>query len=238
MSLLQELADAKARIAMLEEVVEDLLGPDPDVPDWADRRSLDVARPPLTAAFWKKGPWSCLRIEERTVGYDRPSVFLLNGKVRVRQANVVERWMRWINGLMDAFEVEPIPEGHKVRVIFVPGQVWTFMAWREVERSGNLHPQDPDNLVKPILDGCQTRPYSAKDPRRYGAFLNDTQIVDLMIYRIPQAGAAAVNRQAITRARSAEKKRSHKKRLDVAEQEAAAAGTGTDPAAGAPGAGM
>lgn len=206
MSLQDELAEAKARIQALEGIVGDLLGPDPDIPEGADVRRLDVARPPLVAAYWQQGPWRCLRVEEPTVGYDRPSIFLIEGKVRVRQVNAVERWMRWGAKILEAFEVEPVPADRQVRVVFLPGLVWTFLAWREVERIGVLHHQDPDNAVKPTLDFAQTA-QAGKSPRPFGAFVNDTQVVDLMVYRIPQAGAAAVDRQAITRARSRDKKK-------------------------------
>lgn len=203
------LAEAQARVRFLEGLVEDLLGPLPDVPAEARELMLDVARPPLRAAYWQSGPWQCLRIEERTQGYERPGVFKdQGGRPRLRQSNAVERWMRWGEGIMEAFQVEPIPRDRPVRVVFLPGAVWTFMAWREVDRHGQLHPQDPDNAVKPSLDFAQTEPFDRKsDPRSFGAFVNDTQVVDLLVYRISQAGAPLVDRQAITRARSLERRR-------------------------------
>jgi hypothetical protein len=109
------------------------------------------------------------------------------------------------------------------------------MAWCPVpHRAENkLHPMDADNAAKPTLDSAQVpKPPKGdgeqvskprKDLPQTGAYFNDTQVVDLLVYRLPQQGAPPVDRIALHRKRSATRKTVVAKKRAKAEAMAKAA---------------
>ncbi len=198
-----------------------LTGPGHTPPDHAISGTYNVAKPALRASYWQDGPWHCLRVEERTVGYYRPTAFYNKtiGRAALRQNPVTEQWMLWIHKIAVEIGIKPL-EG-SVRMLVFPGLRYTLLAWREVDErpAALLHPMDCDNACKPSLDSLQAgkppkvpKPKkSAKstapivtpdDPPRAGAFVNDTQVVDLLVYRLMQNGLPAVDRLELHRTRS------------------------------------
>jgi len=200
-----------------------LVGPGHTPPPGAINGKFNVAKPAIQAAYWLDGDWQCLRIEERTVGYIRPKAYFNTSinQPALRQDPITEGWMQWIHKLAVAMGIKPL-EG-SVRMIVFPGLRYTFLAWCPVPpRPTNLlHPMDCDNAAKPSLDSLQAgnppkppkkKPSKAKAPvpeppahtmePLAGAFFNDTQVVDLCVYRLPQEGKPAVNRMELHRERS------------------------------------
>lgn len=201
-----ELEEARAALARANGDLEFFVGPGHTPPVGVEEQTWTVARPPIKGFFWEVGPWKCLRLAERTVGHHRESAYLRQdtGRPALRFHPETEKWMKWITGIFA--ELRLVPTTNQVRVIFFPGLSYTFMAWREVEERlvVDLHPMDPDNAFKPIADAAQS--ISLGKDREFGAWRNDTQIVDLLVYRLPQDDRAPVDRLALSRELRAKRK--------------------------------
>jgi len=207
----QELEATKGALAKAQEDLQFFVGPGHVPPAGVPEQTWNVARPPIRGFFWESGPWKCLRLEERTVGHHRESAYIRadTGKAAVRFHPETEKWMKWVTGIFA--ELKMTPTTNQVRVIFFPGLSYTFMAWREVGNRfmEDLHPQDPDNAFKPIADAAQS--ISLGKDREFGAWRNDTQIVDLLVYRLPHDERAPIDRLALSRERKATRKRPERK---------------------------
>jgi len=185
------------KIGCLEGRIRDVEGPDPTPPPDAPLRVFNVAHPPILGFYWEDGPWRCLRVEERTRGFMRPIPYIsASGRPLLRQNRDTDAWMTWMAKIANRIGIEPI--NGSIRLVFRPGVSWTFTAWREVDLRDHalLHPQDPDNAVKPTIDALQYN--YLRDNEGTGAFFNDTQIVDLLIFRQEQDTKPLVDRIAVT----------------------------------------
>jgi len=116
--------------------------------------------------------------------------------------------MTWLGGLCAEFKIAPI-QG-QIRLAVFPGLAYTFVAWREVQARDTalIHPMDADNVQKPTTDALQThrggrttKESRDLEPEPYGAYINDTQVVDLLVFRLPQEGKAAHDRAEIRKVR-------------------------------------
>lgn len=195
----EDLAAAQAELTMF-------IGPGHFPPPHVPMQVWNVARPPIQGAFWVDGPWKCLRLEERTVGHHRESAYIRQdtGRPALRFHPDTEKWMKWVAGI--AKELGLTPTENQVRAIAFPGLAYTFLAWMEVapRPARDLHPMDPDNAVKPILDALQS--ILAGEDRGTGAYKNDTQVVDLLVYRLPSEERAPIDRLALSRELKANRK--------------------------------
>jgi hypothetical protein len=183
------------------ELVE-LQGPDPNPPPETPLQSFTVALPPILGFYWLDGPWHCLRLEERTRGFLRPIPWInAQGKAVLRQHRDTQAWMNWISKIALKLNLQPLVGS--IRLVFRPGLSNTFVAWRNVpERQPDLlHPMDPDNAVKPTIDALQNNFLRRDEEPFTGAFFNDTQIVDLLVFRGEQEQKAMIDRIALTVAR-------------------------------------
>ena len=108
-------------------------------------------------------------------------------------------------------------------MVFFPGLVYTFVAWRNVDHREEklLHPMDCDNASKGTTDPLmvpkptkETDDPDAPAPKKpkpvvipvNGAYRDDTQVVDLLVFRLPQTGKPPVDRLALYKKRSATRK--------------------------------
>lgn len=209
--LAKELEQSKAALAAARSDLAMFIGPGHTPPPGVPTHSWAVARPSIQGAFWQDGPWKCLRLEERTVGHHRESAFIRadTGRPALRFHPDTEKWMKWVAGI--ASELGLAPTERQVRVVVFPGLAYTFIAWTEVDARpvADLHPMDPDNAVKPILDALQS--VMAGEDRRTGAYRNDTQVVDLLVYRLPSDQRAPIDRLALSRELKATRKKREKR---------------------------
>jgi hypothetical protein len=213
------LEEAGREIRALRYALKCLTGPGHVPPSGATTFMSNVARPAIKVSYWEDEPWTCLRLEERTIGHHREEAYThpATGRPALRFNPETEKWMRWTRGI--AQELKIIPAAGHIREVFFPGLVYTFMAWMDVpDRPVQLlHPMDNDNLVKATLDAHQTAPYKG-EMVEYGVYQNDTQVVDLLIYRLPQDGAPPVDR--ITLGMEARKARKARKAAKAAAEPA------------------
>lgn len=202
-----------------KQAFKDLAGPDSIPPSDTPLRSFSVARPPILGYYWQDGPWHCLRLEERTVGHNRPVPWIRNGAPALRQNRETEAWMAWLAKIAHQLGLEPLKGC--IRFVFHPGLAYTYMAWRQVPDRPEelLHPMDPDNAVKPATDALQCNYLKLETEKPAGAYFNDTQVVDLLIFRFPQSGAPPVNRTKIKKERRQALRRN--RQVKALEKEAA-----------------
>jgi len=232
----------EAHLKLYHDGLMDLLGPGHVPPETAVTKALNIAKPAITASYWTDGPWHCLRIDERTIGHNRPRAWFNKaaGYPQLRQDAATEQWMGWVEKILAHFNVRPL-EG-SVRVVFFPGLVYTFTAWRKVDdrQVSLLHPMDPDNSAKALLDAAMV-PKPAKESETpskkkhkpkplTGAYYDDAQIVDLLVFRLPQEGKPAVDRITLHKERSAIRKTVLAKRRAKEAMEMEAQGESEEPA--------
>lgn len=224
----------KAHLLSYHDGLSDLVGPGHIPPTKIKMQSLKVARPAIQAAYWTDGPWHCLRIEERTVGHERPRAWFnsATGRPDIRNAPVTEQWMTWVQKILKELRVKPLKGS--VRLVFFPGLAYTFTAWRKVDQRDEkrLHPMDPDNSSKSTTDALMVpKPEKPKKPNEdetplkiqklvapkkvilSGAYFDDAQIVDLLVFRLPQDGAPPVDRITIRKTRKAKAKKKKTEKL-------------------------
>lgn len=184
-----------------KQAFQDLVGPESTPPPNTPIRSFSVARPPILGFYWQSGPWHCLRLEERTQGHIRPIPWIRNGKPTLRQNRETESWMAWVAKIAIQLDLEPLTGC--IRFVFHPGLAFTYMAWRQVPDRPDelLHPMDPDNAVKPTTDALQLNYLKLDTEKPAGAYFNDTQVVDLLVFRFPQTGTPPVNRAQVKKER-------------------------------------
>ena len=213
----------EAYLKSYHDGLTDLLGPGHLPPEGVELQSLNVAKPAIQAAYWTDGPWHCLRIEERTVGHNRPRAWFnkATGRPQLRNDPSTEQWMQWVQKILRELGVMPLSGA--VRLVFFPGLVYTFVSWRNVDHREEklLHPMDCDNASKATTDPLmvpkppkEPGPTDKPAPKKVkpvvtpttGAYFDDAQVVDLLVFRLPQQGKPRVDRLALHKKRSATRK--------------------------------
>jgi hypothetical protein len=161
--------------------------PEPIPPSDADVNYARIrARTKVETAYWETDGWKCLWIGARTERFIRNRIWFAEGVRNQGLAPETEKWMRWVRRAIEAHSIEPTPR--PVRVYLRPGTRDTFIAWRDdVGYRGDIHDADVDNLVKPITDAMSVPrgDMAAASGNRYGAWDDDSQIVSLLVEKMP-----------------------------------------------------
>jgi hypothetical protein len=176
------LVDLEAAAIAMEETF-------PPVPDPVPPASAEViqalvkrVRPPFTAEYWQTDGWRCLRLNTPTIRFIRNKVWVDAGGQRHQGLHQdTDKFMQWVRKAAKALGLRPTSK--PVRVYFLPGKVFTFVAWREdLAFRGDVHPADVDNLEKSVYDAL-TEFTDERTGERFGAWSDDSQILSSLTER-------------------------------------------------------